>query len=60
MKAGKAQALTQRLEAFSLPRLRWLDAQIDKRLVRTFLLSLQGILMLRQPRCGLLLSELGA
>ncbi len=58
--AAQSQELSNRLESFICPLLQWLDAQIDKRLVRTFLLALQAILMLRQPRCGLLLSELGA
>ncbi len=57
---GQSQELSDCLERFVGPLLHWLDAQIDKRLVRTFLLTLQAILMLRQPRCGLLLSELGA
>ena len=46
----QSQDLSNRLERFLCPFLQRLDAQIDKRLVRTFLLSLQAILMLRQPR----------
>lgn len=57
--SGPSQALADHLEAFVLPLLKWLDAQIDKRLVRTFLLSLKAILVLRHTKYGLLLSELG-
>ena len=56
----QSQELSDHLEGFVFPLLQWLDAQIDKRLVRTFLLTLQAILMLRHTRYGLLLSELGA
>jgi hypothetical protein len=58
--ASQSQHLSDQLEGFLSPLLRRLDAQIDKRLVRTFLLTLQAILMLRHTRYGLLLSELGA
>jgi hypothetical protein len=54
-----AQMLAGKLEGFVAPLLGRLDARIDKRLVRTFLLTLQAILTLRHNRCGLLLSELG-
>ena len=58
--SNQSQDLSNHLESFVSPLLQWLDAQIDKRLVRTFLLTLQAILMLRHTRYGLLLSELGA
>ena len=58
--AEQSQELSNRLERFVCPLLQRLDAQVDKRLVRTFLRTLQAILTFRQPRCGLLLSELGA
>lgn len=58
--SDQSQDLSNHLEVFVSPLLQWLDAQIDKRLVRTFLLTLQAILMLRHTRYGLLLSELGA
>lgn len=54
-----SQMLAKKLEGFVAPLLGRLDAKIDKRLVRTFLLTLQAILTLRHNRCGLLLSELG-
>jgi hypothetical protein len=55
----KAQELASKLERFVAPLLSQLDARIDKRLVRTFLLTLQAILTFRHSRNGLLLSELG-
>lgn len=55
----KSQELATRLEKFVRPLLSRLDAQIDKRLVRTFLLTLQAILTFRHSSNGLLLSELG-
>jgi len=55
----KSQALARKLENFVNPLLRELDRGIDKRLVRTFLLTLQAILTFRHGRNGLLLSELG-
>lgn len=54
-----SQILAEKLEGFVAPLLVRLDAKIDKRLVRTFLLTLQAILTLRHNGCGLLLSELG-
>jgi len=57
---GQSQELADQLASFVSPLLHWLDSQIDKRLVRTFLLTIQAILMLRHTRYGLLLSELGA
>jgi hypothetical protein len=55
----RSAEIGQRLEAFVSPLLRRLDEQIDKRLVRTFLLTLQAILVFRHSQAGLLLSELG-
>jgi hypothetical protein len=57
---GQSQELADQLASFVSPLLQWLDSQLDKRLVRTFLIALQAILMLRHTRYGLLLSELGA
>lgn len=56
----RSEEIGQRLEAFVTPLLRRLDKQLDKRLVRTFLLTLQAILVFRHSQMGLLLSELGA
>lgn len=56
----QSQEVLDHLENFVLPFLQRLDAQIDKRLVRTFLLTLGAIVALRHTRYGLLLSELGA
>lgn len=42
------------------PLLDQLDAQVDKRLVRTFFLALVAIVQFRNRACGLLLSELGS
>jgi hypothetical protein len=55
-----ARRLSQQLEAFIWPLLVELDARLDKRLVRTFLATLQAIVQLRHRQYGLLLSELGA
>ena len=55
-----AQHLAAQLEAFLHPLLLWLDASLDKRLVRTFLHTVQAILQFRHRAHGLLLSELGA
>lgn len=55
----QAQAIAEHLQTFVQPLEEWLDAQIDKRLVRTFLLALQAIVQFRHSRAGLLLSELG-
>ncbi len=54
-----ARDLGDRLEAFVRPLLIELDRHIDKRLVRTFLSTLQVIVQFRQGSQGLLLSELG-
>ena len=58
--SAQSQEFARRLETFSHPLLQMLDRRLDKRLVRTFLLTLRAILMLRHTRYGLLLSELGA
>jgi hypothetical protein len=55
-----AQHLASQLEAFLQPLLLWLDTTLDKRLVRTFLHTVQAILQFRHRAHGLLLSELGA
>ena len=56
----QAQMMADRLRIFLTPLEQWLDAQIDRRLVRTFFLALQAIVRFRHSRSGLLLSELGA
>lgn len=56
----QAQAVAEQLFTFLGPLEQWLDAQLDKRLVRTFLLALQAIVRFRHSRSGLLLSELGS
>ena len=60
LSTNQSQELSDRLEGFVNPLLQWLDDQIDKRLVRTFLLTLVAIVTLRHTMYGLLLSELGA
>ncbi len=55
-----AQHLAHQLETFLHPLLLRLDAALDKRLVRTFLQTVQVILQFRHRAQGLLLSELGA
>jgi hypothetical protein len=55
-----ATQLTQQLENFLDPLLTRLDAYLDARLVRTFLLSLAAILTFRNLKQGLCLSELGS
>lgn len=52
--------LSRRLEALFEPLLICLDAYIDTRLVRTFVLSLATIVRFRHSKQGLCLSELGA
>lgn len=54
-----AQHLHDKLEQFVTSLLMDLDDCLDKRLVRTFLLTLQAIIAFRHSRYGLLLSELG-
>ncbi len=56
----QGQLAAKQLQIFLGPFERWLDAQIDRRLVRTFFLALQAIVRFRHNRSGLLLSELGA
>jgi hypothetical protein len=56
----QAQKAADLLQIFLGPFEQWLDAQIDRRLVRTFFLTLQAIVRFRHSRSGLLLSELGA
>ncbi len=53
-------ALSQQMIAFLAPLLVRLDAYLDKRLVRTFVRTLDPMLIFRQRPGGLLLSELGA
>ena len=55
-----ARSLGKRLEAYVRPLLIELDKSVDKRLVRTFLKTLQVIVQFRNRAQGLLLSELGA
>lgn len=52
--------LGEQLRQFVGPLLIELDARIDKRLVRSFLATLQVIIQFRNKAYGLLLSELGA
>jgi hypothetical protein len=54
-----AQGLAEQLAVFLFPVLVTLDGLIDKRLVRTFLHTIQVILANRDRVGGLLLSELG-
>ena len=56
----QAQKAADLLQIFLGPFEQWLNAQIDRRLVRTFFLTLQAIVRFRHSRSGLLLSELGA
>lgn len=58
--ARLACTLATHLERFLDPLLVELDELLDKRLVRTFAGTIAAILRFRHPRCGLLLSELGA
>ena len=54
-----AQGLAEQLALFLFPLLVTLDQLLDKRLVRTFLHTIQVILAYRDRVGGLLLSELG-
>ena len=54
-----AQGLAEELALFLFPLLVTLDQLLDKRLVRTFLQTIQVILAYRDRVGGLLLSELG-
>ena len=56
----QAQRVANRLQLFLGPLEQWLDAQVDRRLVRTFFLTLLAIVRFRHSRSGLPLSELGA
>ena len=56
----QSQGVAKQLLVFLGPLEQWLDDQIDRRLVRTFFLTLQAIVRFRHSRSGLLLSELGA
>jgi hypothetical protein len=55
----KAQGINEQLETFASVFLVWLDEQIDKRLVRTFIMTVQAMITFRHNLNGLLLSELG-
>src|SRR5437870_13170741 len=55
-----ATALRERLVALLQPLLTQLDAQIDQRLVRTCLATIEAVLRFRNRAHGLLLSELGS
>lgn len=57
---GMAQQFRQDLEDFLALLVGWLDAYLDKRLVRTFVQTIQAIITFRQRATGLLLTELGA
>lgn len=58
-KQHQAQTILDQLERFVESLLVELDEHVDKRLVRTFLLTLQAIVTFRHSSMGLLLSELG-
>ena len=55
----QGQQVADLLELFIGPLGGWLDARLDRRLVRTFFLALVSMVRLRHNRSGLLLSELG-
>lgn len=52
--------LAQQVETYLEPLLMWLDAYLDKRLVRTFVYAIVAILQFRGNQQALQLSELGA
>lgn len=54
-----SQLFVQKLEAFVEEFVVELDEVLDKRLVRTLVLTLQAIVCFRHSQYGLLLSELG-
>jgi hypothetical protein len=54
-----AQEMREDLATFFQPLLRQLDAQIDRRLVQTFVRTIDAIIRFRDRPHGLLLSELG-
>ena len=56
----QAQQVADLLALFIGPLETWLDARLDRRLVRTFQLALIAMVRMRHNRWGLLLSELGA
>ena len=58
--AQMGQGLAEALARFVFPLLVELDSLLDKRLVRTFLSTIQVIITLRDRANGLLLSELGS
>ncbi len=58
--AQMAQGMGAQLAHFLLPLLLQLDGLLDKRLVRTFLQTIEVIITRRSRAHGLLLSELGA
>ena len=53
----QGQGVANLLQSFIGPLEQWLDRQIDRRLVRTFLLTPVAIVRLHHSRSGLLLSE---
>jgi hypothetical protein len=55
-----ARELQRELAAFLAPRLQWLDARLDRRLVQTCVSGIVALLEWRNRAHGLLLSELGA
>src|SRR5262247_2940975 len=55
-----ASQVRQQLLSFLAPLLRTLDQQLDRRLVVTFVETLQAFLVWRHRNLGLLLSELGS
>ena len=56
----QGQQVADLLGLFIGPLETWLDARLDRRLVRTFQLALIAMVRMRHNRWGLLLSELGA
>jgi hypothetical protein len=56
----EAQRLAQGLETHLDPLLVWLDAVVDKRLVRTFVEGIAAIIRFRNRAQGLCLSEFGS
>jgi hypothetical protein len=57
---AKSAEIQERLLEFLAPLLVMLDAVLDKRLVRTFVRTLEAIVQFRHGNHGLLLSELGS
>jgi hypothetical protein len=55
-----ARRVREEIRQFAAPLLKLLDQQLDRRLVATFLETLQAILIWRHRNLGLLLSELGS